>query len=136
VTDSAVDLVFGIIYVILIEYIILNAKLFSVTTATSFLVALLAVDLIWALIWRYAGQWTTVDKEKIRRREKELDNNIHINAAMILVFIFLMLMTQFLSSGLYIAGFIAFYLIYIVVTFQKKIIDLRIFSPWRLGSWR
>jgi hypothetical protein len=127
VTDSAVDLVFGIIYVILIEYIILNAKLFAVTAATSFLIALLAVDLVWALLWRYIGQWDTIDKEKIKRMEKELDHNIRIDSIAIVIFVFLTAIAQFLSPALYIIGFIAFYLFYIIITFQKKIIDLRIF---------
>lgn len=127
VTDSAVDLLFGIIYIILIEYIVLNAKLFATTTATWFLVSLLIVDLIWALIWRYVGKWHTENKEKIKCMEKELDHNIQINSIMILVFIFLIIIAQFLSPALYIFGFIILYLIYIIITFQKKIIDLRIF---------
>lgn len=127
VTDSAVDLLFGIIYIILIEYIVLNAKLFATTTATWFLVSLLIVDLIWALIWRYVGKWHTENKEKIKCMEKELNHNIQINSIMILVFIFLIIIAQFLSPALYIFGFIILYLIYIIITFQKKIIDLRIF---------
>ena len=127
VTDSAIDLVFGIIYVILIEYIILNAKLFAVTTAIWFLISLLAVDLIWALIWRYVGRWNTTDKEKIKRMEKELDNCLLVNSATIAVFIFLIIMAQFLSPALYIAGFIILYIIFIIATFRTKIIDLRIF---------
>ena len=127
VTDSAVDLMFGIIYVILIEYIILNAKLFATTAATGFLVSLLIVDLIWALTWRFVGQWNTIDKERIRRMERELNNNIIINSVATIVFIFLMFMSQFLAPAAYIAWFIILYLVYIVSTFKSKIIDLRIF---------
>lgn len=127
VTNSAVDLVFGIIYVILIEYIILNAKLFAVTTATWFLISLLAMDLIWALIWRYAGRWNTIDKEKIKRMEKELDHCILVNSAAIAVFIFLVTTAQFLPLPFYVASFIILYIIYIVATFKTKIIDLKIF---------
>ncbi|MCX6794699.1 MAG: hypothetical protein NTY31_01775 [Candidatus Falkowbacteria bacterium] len=127
VTNSAIDLVFGIIYVILIEYIILNAKLFAVTTATWFLISLLAIDLIWALIWRYIGRWNTTDKEKIKRMEKELDHCILVNSAATAVFIFLVIMAQFLPLPFYIAGFIVLYIIFIIATFKTKIIDLRIF---------
>lgn len=127
VTDSAVDLIFGIIYVILIEYIILNAKLFAITASAWFLISLLAIDLIWALIWRYVGEWQTKNKGKIKLMEKELDHNIWINSLMLFVFSFLIIISQFLPVAVYVLSFIVSYVIYIVVTFEKKIIDLRIF---------
>ena len=127
VTNSVVDLVFGIIYVVLIEYIIINTKLFAVTTATWFLVSLLTMDLLWALIWLYVGKWNTIDKEKIKRMERELDHTILIDSAAIAVFIFLVMMAQFLPLPFYVASFIILYIIYIVATFKTKIIDLRIF---------
>ncbi|MHB8904118.1 MAG: hypothetical protein ACYC40_03390 [Patescibacteria group bacterium] len=127
VTNSVVDLVFGIIYVILIEYIIINTKLFAVTTATWFLISLLAMDLLWALIWLYVGKWNTIDQEKIKRMERELNHTILVDSAAIAIFIFLMMMAQFLSPLLYVASFIVLYILYIVATFKTKIIDLRIF---------
>ncbi len=127
VTDSAVDLLFGIVYIVLIEYIILNAKLFATMTATWFLISLLILDLAWALVWRYVGKWHTTKKEKIKSMEKELDQNILVDSALIAIFIFLAIMAQFLSPAAYVIGFIIFYLLYIVVTFKTKIIDLRIF---------
>lgn len=127
VTNSAVDLVFGIIYVILIEYIILNAKLFAVTTATWFLISLLAMDLLWALIWRYVGKWNTIDKEKMKRMEKELDHTILVDSSAVAIFIFLVMMAQFLPLPFSVASFIILYIIYIIATFKTKIIDLRIF---------
>jgi hypothetical protein len=127
VTDSAVDLVFGIIYIILIEYIILNAKLFSVAGATTYLIALLAVDLVWALAWRYVGNWNTTDRVKIKSMEKELNHNIRVNCVAIVVFGLLLTLAPALSSAIYIATFIIFYILYVVATFKTKIIDLRIF---------
>jgi hypothetical protein len=127
VTDSAVDLAFGIVYIVLIEYIVLNAKLFSMTTATGYLLILLSVDLIWALAWRYIGKWNTTDKKKIQRMEKELDHNIQINLAAIAVFSLLIILEQSLSPALFITGFIILYIVYIIATFKTKIIDLKIF---------
>ncbi len=127
VTDSAVDLFFGIIYIILIEYIILNAKSFAVTSATGFLIGLFVLDLVWALVWRYIGRWNTKDSDKIKRMEKELNHNIIVNSVMILIFAFLLAMAQFLTPNLYIIVFIILYIVYISATFETKIIDLRIF---------
>jgi hypothetical protein len=127
VTDSAVDLAFGIVYVVLIEYIVLNAKLFSMMAATGYLLILLSVDLIWALAWRYIGKWSTKDKEKIKRMEKELDHNIRINLAIIAAFSLLIILAQFLSPVLFVIIFIVLYIAYIIATFKTKIIDLKIF---------
>jgi hypothetical protein len=127
VTDSAVDLVFGIIYIILIEYIILNAKTFAITSATWFLIALLAVDFLWALIWRYVGEWHTKNKEKVKSMEKELDHNIVVDLVMIALFALLALSSAYLSPAPYIISFIVLYIVYIIITFKTKIIDLRIF---------
>src|SRR5665647_1639557 len=53
VTDSAADLVFGIIYVILLEYVVLYSKTANFKISTAFLISLLVIDLIWTLTWRY-----------------------------------------------------------------------------------
>jgi len=127
VTDSAVDLVFGIIYVILVEYIILSSKVFNLMAATGFLLALLIVDLVWALAWRYVGEWNTKDKYRIAQMEKELDHNILLNISTIIIFAVLFIVCPLVSAEIYVPLFMILYSIYIVFTFKTKIIDLRIF---------
>lgn len=127
VTDSAVDIVFGIIYVILVEYIILSSKVFNVVAATGYLVALLAVDLVWALAWRYVGEWNTKSKPRIKRMEKELGHNIYLNFFTILTFAALAVLSLVISAEIYVLLFIILYSLYIIFTFRTKIIDLRIF---------
>ncbi len=127
VTDSAVDLVFGLIYVILIEYIILMSRDFNLTGVTGYLLALLIVDMFWAIIWRYVGSWNTKDKKKIKTMETELDHNITINFISISFMAVLLLIYPYISVPLYLALFVIFYSIYIILSFRSKIIDLRIF---------
>lgn len=127
VTDSAVDLVFGIIYVILLEYVVLYSKTANFKISTAFLISLLIIDLIWALTWRYFGSWNTKNPEKIKLMEKELNHNIKINLVTIGLFSSLILMFNQLASSLYVLFFIVSYLIYIFLTFKTRIIDLKIF---------
>ncbi len=56
VTDSALDLIIGVIQVIFIEFIVLASRSSDYLLAIKFLIALLLVDLLWAIIWLYVGK--------------------------------------------------------------------------------
>lgn len=127
VTDSAADLIFGIIYLIFIDYIILLSRAFDYRGATIFLAALLSIDLVWALIWRYVGEWQSKDPEKIKMMEKELDHTIRIDSVALLCFVPLVAITNFLSAAAFVTIYILVYLLYIIMTFKTKIIDIKIF---------
>ncbi len=127
VTDSAVDIVFGIIDIILIDYIILLARTPDYVGATGYLIALLSFDLLWALAWRYVGTWNTKDKGKIQNMESELNHTIVINCVGIVLFVLLFYFAAVLSDTTYVLLAAVFYLIYILLSFRKKVINLRIF---------
>ncbi len=127
VQDSTADLLFGIIYLILIEYIILYAKTFQYSMVTWFLLALLSVDLVWALIWRFVGSWDTKKRSAIVIMERELIHNIVINGVAIVLFSILGALHAVLSSASYVLAFVLLYLFYIFLTFKTKILDLKIF---------
>src|SRR3989338_4804566 len=76
VADSALDLVFGIVYIFLLEYAILYAADFEYMTAVLFILALIGIDMIWALVWRYVGKWQTDNRATIRQMERELNNTL------------------------------------------------------------
>lgn len=127
VTDSAVDIVFGIIYLILIEYIILMAKGAEYLQALYFLIALLAVDFVWAVVWRYVGKWHTKDSDRMKRMEKELNTNIGLDGVFLLIFILLAAVASFLTDTQLVLSLVISYVIYLVLTFKYKIIDIEIF---------
>lgn len=127
VTDSAVDLVFGIVDIILIDYIILLAKTSNYLGATGFLIGLLSFDLLWAIAWRYIGTWHTKDEEKIRFMEHDLNHTIIIDIIGILLFAFLFYFAKDLPALPYVFVAVIFYAIYILLSFKNKVINLRIF---------
>jgi hypothetical protein len=127
VTDSAADLVFGIIDVILIDYVVLLAKVFSYQAATGYLIALLGVDLLWALLWRYVGTWNTKSEERIRFMEHELNRTIVIDVIAMALFAVLFYLGGSISAAIFVSCFAGLYLIYILMTFWGKVIDLQIF---------
>ena len=127
VDDSAIDLVFGIVYIIFLEFIVLMSRDFNLVKATYYLLALLALDLVWALAWRYLGQWHTTDTKKIKKMEIELNYNIGINIIAIILFALLIIVNSIISIPFYLTLFIVLYIIYIILTFRTKIIDLKIF---------
>ncbi len=127
VTDSAVDLVVGIIEVVLIEYIILSAATFNLTAAIGFTVALFVVDLLWALAWRYAGKWETADQDRIYTMEKELQSTMLVDGLGVVGFAVLWSIMPLLMVSWFVGLFIAFYAVLIVMSFRRRIIDLHIF---------
>ncbi|MFH1712654.1 MAG: hypothetical protein ABH896_00490 [Candidatus Jacksonbacteria bacterium] len=127
VTDSAADLVFGIIYVILLEYVVLFAKDFNYQMSTYYLFALLVLDLIWVTAWKYIGDWHTRDKKKISSMQKELDSNIRVTLFSIVLFIIFIIFGLNKAPVISVTWFILSYLTFIFLTFKYKIINIRIF---------
>ena len=64
VTDSGMDIIIGIIELVLLDYLVLTSRSFDYMRTGWFLVALLLVDLLWTMIWRYVGTWRTADLQK------------------------------------------------------------------------
>jgi len=127
VSDSLVDLLFGIIYLMLLEFIILFSKMFDHINVTLCLISLFVVDLIWASIWRYVGNWTTKDIKRIKMMERELNNNIKINITIIILNSLLVAVIPFITPANFVIIFIINYLFYVFLTFRYKIIDIEIF---------
>ena len=127
VTDSGLDLIIGIIQVIFIDFIVLASRSSDYILATKFLIALLAVDLLWAIVWLYVGKWHTKDTLKINLMEKELKNNIKIDSIAFILFILFLTIFQFTTFLFFMIGFIVIYLVYIILSFRYKIIDIDIF---------
>lgn len=130
VSDSTADLLFGIVYVVFIQLAILFAAEFDYIKSALFVILLLAVDLAWALIWRYAGPWeTTRDRGRIAFMEHELDANIATNAVMIPLFSALLGINHFnpLTPLLFVVIFVFLYALYIMLTYRHKILNLDLF---------
>ena len=127
VWNSAADLVFGIIYIIMIDYNILLARRFEYEKATYFLLALLIIDCTLAMIWRYVGEWRMKDKKVIRGMEHELDNTIRCNISVIPLFILLIFFSSHFTPISFVATYIAIYILYGFLTFKYHVIDVGIF---------
>ena len=127
VNNSATDLIMGIIYIIIIEYIILFSKTFDYKIATIFLVFLLSFDLLWSLLYRFVGKWDSKDKTRIKYMEKELNCGILVNSIFITFFGLLALFYGWLVPLWFVILFIGGYLVYIFFTFRYNILDIDIF---------
>ena len=127
VTDSALDLIIGIVQVIFIEFIVLASRASDYLLAARFILALLFIDLLWATIWLYVGKWRTKDDSKIQSMEKELKNNIKIDLIALVAFVVFMLIFQTLIPLAFIIIFVLLYIAYIILSFVYKIIDIDFF---------
>ena len=127
VTDSAVDLAFGLVYMILLEYGILFARSSNMKLATVSLAALLTLDIVWALVWKYVGSWNNKDETQIKLMDRELTHNIWVDLTALAAFLLLILFFAEIPIPLFVTLFILVYCAYVVITFKFRIIDLRVF---------
>jgi hypothetical protein len=127
VTNSGLDIVIGIIEIILIEFVVLYSKTFDYSTVLSFIISLLITDLVWGLIWRYVGNWKTTNKTNIAHMERELDKTIKVDGFILILYTMLLIVFPTLTATESIVLFTAIYLLYIVLTFKSKIIDIKFF---------
>lgn len=127
VSNSGLDLIVGISEIILIEYIILMARTFDYVSVVWYLIALLGVDILWSLVWRFVGRWKTTDRYRIKLMEKELNANTLSNLAGMVSFASLIIFSGFMPSTIFIFSLIIIYLIFVYMKFKLKIIDINFF---------
>ncbi len=127
VSNSAINIVFGIVEIVLIEHIALMAKNAEYLNATIILVVLLAVDLVWCLAWRFLGKWSVRDGKKIKIMEKELNYSIYIDVLVLSLFGALAIFGPYFSPAWFVGLFSGFLLFGIFLAYRYKVIDLKFF---------
>lgn len=127
VSNSALDTIFGLIDIILIYYIVLLASKFMYKEMVLFILLLLLADLVWALIWRYAGNWETKNPRDIKAKEHELNTTIAIDSVFVALFLALFFSYNYLSILQFCIGIVSIYIAYIIATFRFEIADIKWF---------
>lgn len=127
VSNSGLDLIVGIVEIIMIEYVVLMSRSFEYLTMTKYLLALLAIDLLWSVIWRYAGKWGTSESGRVQRMQKELNRNMLINSVSIIIVLALLSYSSLLSPLIFISTLIILYMFFVAIKIKLKIIDINLF---------
>lgn len=126
-SDSVLDLVLSVFLLVLLEFIVLFSKTFEYEKVFYFLVALLSVDLAWALIWKFIGKWKTKNGPEIHSMEKELSGNIWADIVISIFLLPLFFLVTYVSAGYFVLVFALIYLLYVLLTFHYKVIDINWF---------
>ena len=127
VTDSAADIVFGILYAIVLYYLVQYSRSSNIAAEVWCLVGVLALDFTWSSIWRYVGQWRTKDAHCIARMEQILERNIALDVGFGLIFTVLGIMASHFSSNWISGLYVGLYSLFIAGTFICKTLDIDIF---------
>lgn len=128
VTDSVADIALGVAVLVLLEYVVLSSAAFNYVRATTFLIWVLLVDILWAVIFRFYGGWAETDSEaKMDMMDKELERNITADFVTIVMLAFLAFSGSFIEPIYYVAAYYAIYLIYVSLTFKLRIIDIDVY---------
>lgn len=127
--NSLTDLLVGLVELFLMNFMILFSKSFDYQNALYFLIALLSLDLIWALLWKYTGEWKTKDAYKILTMDVELTGNIRANIIILVLslLVLLLILGGYLLPYQFVIAYILIYAAYIYLTFKYRIIDIKIF---------
>ncbi len=124
--SSALNLVLNIVCLILINYVVLTSGAFEYRYTAYFLVALLALDVFWAVLWRYIRRWETDNHERREMMDREAEAIIRVDALLLGPIAALAVFGGLLSAPAFVAVFIASYAAYIFLTFRWGVVDLRI----------
>lgn len=124
VTDSILDIILGIGYLILLGLIVLTAKTGDLSDTILVLLGLFAIDLIWAFIWRYIGTWQTHDLAKRRGMEQELTRMLHINTIFFFGLLVLFALAPLFTPVPLLCVMAVLYGIYAVFSHKKKILNI------------
>jgi hypothetical protein len=129
VDNSFVDIIFGIIYIIFIDYAILLARNYDYIGSSFFILAVIFMDFLWALVWKCFGKWSTKNKVRIKSMEDELTHTLWADSIGIfsIVLLFCLNVILVLSSVQFMIAMMVFYIIFVVLTFRLHIIDLKLY---------
>jgi len=106
VSDSVTDMIIGLCQIGILNFMLLTSKTFDYVTVTYLLAILFMTDLVWAILWKYAGKWKT--KSRIRREKMELylSRHIRLDAAMVVVSVLLAVSSFYINTAVFVAAFI------------------------------
>ena len=127
VTDSAADIVFGIVYAVVLYYLVQSSRATDFRTATAFMIGLFMLDLVWSAIWRYVGKWRTADKNRIKSMETILDKSLALDFLFVACFSVLFIVQRQLSDLVFVGAYAGFYIAYIMLTFKTKTLNIDVF---------
>lgn len=127
VTDSAADIVFGIVYAVVLYYLVQSSRATDFRTATAFMLGLFVLDFVWSAIWRYVGSWRTNDKDRIRNMEGILNKSLALDFLFAACFAVLFVVQRQLPDLAFILAYVGFYVAYITLTFKTKTLNIDIF---------
>lgn len=124
--NSAIYIIINLICLILLEFTILFSKTFNYQKTAAFLLILLIVDLCWAILVSYFHNWAQKDKTILKLIKKELKNIVLSDIIVIIPLFALIYLGESLSAIAFVISYIFIYLIYVILSFVLKIIDLKI----------
>jgi hypothetical protein len=129
ISNSAINLIFRVIYLIFIEYNILMSQTFEYQQALYYLIGIFVVDLVWGYLWKYIGKWETKDYRRIKAMNRELDGSIILNAFFITLFGLLGIINIafHINELVFVLAYVGIYMIFVTATFKYKLIDIKVY---------
>jgi len=126
VNNSALDLLFGIGEIVLLQMAMLAAARAEYAAAITYFAMPLLLESVWALLWRFFGRWKGSSAKRVLYMEQELDDTIFLNLGAAFVLGAIVFLSPFMTVPDVILSFVLAYVIYIAMTHRYGIIDVKL----------
>jgi|GEM_PF-859203 len=126
VSNSTVDLLFGIAEITLLQMAMLAAAEAEYATAIVYFALPLLVESVWAVLWRFFGKWRGGSRQRARYLEQELGYTIFLNLGAAVLLGGLVALSPVLAAADLALCFIWAYAIYVFLTHRLEIIDVKL----------
>ncbi len=126
VANSAMDLLFGVIEIILLQSALLAASGGDLLAAVFYFSLPLLTEAVWALIWRCCGRWSRTSRERVKFMEQQLEATIFLNLGTAGAIGALIVNAALLRTSAFIGIFAALYALYVACTIRWELVDLKL----------
>lgn len=126
VNNSALDLLFGISEIALLQMALLAAAQAEYAAAITYFAMPLLLESVWALLWRFFGKWKGSSAKRVRYVKQELDDTIFLNLGAAFVLGAVVVLSPLMTAPDVILSFILAYAVYVAMTYRYEIIDVKL----------
>ncbi len=126
VGNSTIDLLFGLIEVVLLQLAIIAASRGEIVHAVFYFSLPLLTEAVWALIWRFCGNWRRTTRERVKFMEQQLETTLFLNLGTAAAIGALLSNTAVLSPAEFIGGFAVLYALYALLSSYWELVDVKL----------
>ncbi len=126
VGNSALDLLFGLLEIVLLQCALLSAGQGQFVQAAFYFTLPLLTESVWALLWRFLGNWRRTTRERVRFMEQQLETTVFLNLGAAASLATLIVNADAFSRGGFLWVFAALSIVYAGLCSFWELVDVQL----------